>query len=108
MTSWPIRPTRRSGARGNDRFEPQAAGSKPPDEVSFVARRPGAVARVRFRCVPDGELATEVSCELELELNGGTRLVAPLIAEVMRRGLETSRGPALKQALEALPPATSG
>jgi hypothetical protein len=93
---------------GNDRFEPAADVSTPPGELAFVARRPAAFARVRFRFVSAGERATDVSCDLEMELHGAMRLAEPLLAGIMRRGLEASRGPALKEALERLPAATSG
>ena len=81
-------------------IELTTASSKPPEELSFVARRPGAVARIHFRFAKAGEAATHVSCDAEIELKGALRLAEPALAGIMRRGVQTSRGPALKAALE--------
>jgi len=73
---------------------------EPPGELGFDARNPKADARVRFHFAAAGEAATDVRCEVELTLKGAMRLFEPVMKGVARRGIETSRGPKLKAALE--------
>ena len=76
-----------------DRFER-------PRELSFDARNPRTDAHVSFSFAPAGESSTDVSCVVELTVKGPMRLVEPLIAGTIRKQIESSRGPKLKQALE--------
>jgi hypothetical protein len=55
---------------------------------------------VSFSFAPAGESATDVSCVVELTMKGPMRLVEPLMAGAIRKQIESSRGPKLKQALE--------
>jgi hypothetical protein len=55
---------------------------------------------VSFSFAPAGDAAIEVSCVVELTMKGPTRLLEPLIAGPIRRQMESSRGPKLKQALQ--------
>jgi len=73
---------------------------EPPRELEFDARNPKADARVRFHFAAAGEAATDVSCAVELTLKGFMRLFEPVMKGVARRGIETSRAPRLKSALE--------
>jgi len=71
-----------------------------PARLGFDARASRVHVRVRYAFEPDGA-GTNVSCAAELRLRGASRLLEPVLAAVARRGVETSRGPALKAALEA-------
>jgi uncharacterized protein YndB with AHSA1/START domain len=71
-----------------------------PHELSFDARNPRTDAHVGFGFSPDGDGATEVSCVVELTMKGPVRLFEPLMAGPVRKQIERSRGPLLKQALE--------
>jgi uncharacterized protein YndB with AHSA1/START domain len=71
-----------------------------PRELSFDARNPRTDARVSFSFAPAGDDATEVSCVVELTMKGPMRLFEPLLGGTIRRQIESSRGPKLKQALE--------
>ena len=85
---------------GAQRFQATIERADPPGELVLDARAPGAHNRVRFRFADAGPGATDVSCESELSLTGAARLLSPLFAAVVRRGTETTRGEALKAALE--------
>jgi hypothetical protein len=74
---------------------------EPPSELGFLARNSKAEALVRFHFEAAGDAATDVSCEVELTFKGMLRALEPVMAAVARRGVEQSRGPALKAALEA-------
>jgi uncharacterized protein YndB with AHSA1/START domain len=71
-----------------------------PRELSFDARNPRTDAHVSFSFAPAGRDATEVSCVVELTMKGPMRLFESLLAGTIRRQIESSRGPKLKQALE--------
>ena len=71
-----------------------------PTELRFDARNPKTDAVVRFQFAPVGEEATSVSCRVELTMKGFMRVLEPLMAGTVRRGIEKSRGPKLKAALE--------
>jgi uncharacterized protein YndB with AHSA1/START domain len=71
-----------------------------PQELSFDARNPRTDARAGFSFAPHGDGATEVSCVIELTMKGVMRLLEPLVAGPIRKQIERSRGPLLKQALE--------
>ncbi|HXH95593.1 MAG TPA: SRPBCC family protein [Gaiellaceae bacterium] len=75
-------------------------GFERPHELSFDARSPRTDARVRFTFAPADDGATVVSCAVELTSKGLQRLLEPLLAGTIRRRIESSRGPALKRALE--------
>jgi carbon monoxide dehydrogenase subunit G len=70
-----------------------------PARLGFDARASRVHVRVRYAFEPDGA-ATKVTCTAELRLRGASRLLEPVLRAVARRGVETSRGPALKAALE--------
>jgi hypothetical protein len=82
------------------RFELTTTASNPPDELRFVAHNAGVEAHVRFHFTRVDEATTDVTCEVEMHYKGFLRLLEPLLAAVVRRGVETSRGPELKRALE--------
>jgi hypothetical protein len=71
-----------------------------PTDLGFDARNPRTDARVRFQFAAHGESATDVSCTVELTMKGPMRLVEPLMAPMIRKQIESSRGPMLKAALE--------
>ncbi len=71
-----------------------------PTQLGFDARNPKTDARVRFRFTSSGPSATEVSCTVELTMKGLMRVIEPLMAPMIRRQIEGSRGPMLKAALE--------
>jgi uncharacterized protein YndB with AHSA1/START domain len=71
-----------------------------PRLVAFDARNPRTDARVRFELSPAGERATKVTCTVELTMKGPMRVLEPLLAGSIRRQIERSRGPQLRQALE--------
>lgn len=71
-----------------------------PSSLGFDARNPKTDALVRFRFEPQGEAATDVSCVVELTMKGAMRILEPLLAPMIRRQIEQSRGPLLKKALE--------
>ena len=70
-----------------------------PARLGFDARAPRIRARVRYAFEPEGP-ATRVTCAAELRLRGLTRVLEPMLALSARRGVESSRGAALKTALE--------
>ncbi len=74
-----------------------------PADLGFDARNPKCDALVRFHFVPAGEGATTVSCNVDLTFKGTMKLIAPLMAGKVRKSIETERGPALKNAVEARP-----
>lgn len=71
-----------------------------PKELGFDARNPRTDALVRFALQSADGSATDVSCVVELTMKGVMRLVEPLMAPMIRRQIESSRGPGLKAALE--------
>jgi len=71
-----------------------------PSGLGFDARNPKTDALVRFRFEPQGEAATDVGCVVELTMKGAMRILEPLLAPMIRRQIEQSRGPMLKRALE--------
>ena len=71
-----------------------------PTELAFDARNSRVDARVRFRFAALGASETDVSCRVELTMKGLMRLAQALIAPVIRRQIQTTRGPMLKGALE--------
>src|SRR5262249_34858555 len=82
------------------RFELTTTVSNPPEELRFVAHNAGVEAQVRCHFARVDETTTDVSCEVEMRYKGFLRLLEPLLAAVVRRGVESSRGPELKRALE--------
>jgi hypothetical protein len=72
-----------------------------PTALGFAARHPRADANVEFRFTPAGESATDVSCTVGLRMKGAMRLAEPAMAPTIRKQIEHSRGPMLKQALES-------
>ncbi|MGN6377895.1 MAG: SRPBCC family protein [Gaiellales bacterium] len=72
-----------------------------PTELGFDARNPKADASVQFRFSPAGEGATDVSCTVELRMKGAMRLAERALAPTIRKQIEHTRGPMLKQALES-------
>jgi len=70
-----------------------------PARLELDARAARVRVRVRYAFEPDGA-GTKVVCTAELRLRGASRLLEPVLAARARRGVETSRGPALKAALE--------
>ncbi len=72
-----------------------------PSELGFDARNPRTDALVRFRFDPAGEDQTQVSCTVELRMKGVMRIMEPLLAPMIRRQIERTRGPMLKRALES-------
>jgi hypothetical protein len=72
-----------------------------PSQLGFDARNPRTDALVRFAFAPGGDGATRVSCTVELAMKGPMRLFGTLLAPMIRRQIESSRGPMLKAALEA-------
>lgn len=70
-----------------------------PSRLELDARAARVHVRVRYAIEPDGA-TTQVTCAAELRLRGPSRLFEPVIKAVARRGVETSRGPALKAAVE--------
>ena len=70
-----------------------------PERLELDARAARVRVRVRYALERDGG-GTKVVCTAELRLRGASRLLEPVLAAVARRGVETSRGPALKAALE--------
>jgi hypothetical protein len=82
------------------RFELTTEASNPPRELRFLARSTGVDARVQFQFALVDERSTDVTCRVEMRYKGALRLLEPLLAGIVRRGVETSRGPALKAALE--------
>jgi hypothetical protein len=73
-----------------------------PRELGFDARNPRTDARVHFRFAPNGEAATDVSSVVELTMKGVMRVFEPLMAPMIRKQIENSRGPELKRALEGV------
>jgi hypothetical protein len=71
-----------------------------PTELGFDARNPKADAVVRFRFAAEGSSATSVSCRVELRMKGLMRFIEPLMAPMIRRQIQSTRGPMLKAALE--------
>jgi hypothetical protein len=82
------------------RFELTTTESNPPEELRFLAHNAGVEAHVRFHFGRVDETTSDVTCEVEMRYRGFLRLLEPLLAAVVRRGVETSRGPELKRALE--------
>jgi hypothetical protein len=82
------------------RYELTTELSDRPEELVFLGLTSGSHVRIRFRFTPVGDAATDVSCELALTLKGLARGLEPLMAGIAKRGVEESRGPALKAALE--------
>ena len=72
-----------------------------PTALGFDARNPKADANVQFTFTPAGEGATDVSCTVELRMKGAMRLMEKAMAPTIRKQIEHSRGPMLKQALES-------
>jgi hypothetical protein len=70
-----------------------------PDELGFEALNPRTDAWVRFQFAPHGGSATDVSCVVELTMKGFMRFAEPLMAPMIRRQIERTRGPMLKAAL---------
>ena len=70
-----------------------------PKRLGFDAHASRIRVRVRYALEQDGA-GTNVVCTAELRLRGASRLLEPMLAAVAKRGVETSRGPALKTALE--------
>jgi hypothetical protein len=70
-----------------------------PSKLGFDARNPKCDAIVRFRFEPSGE-ATSVSCSVQLTFKGLQRLFEPLLGGMIRKQIESNRGPMLKAALE--------
>ena len=70
-----------------------------PARLELDARASRVHVRVRYAFEPDGA-GTKVTCTAELRLRGASRLLEPVIKARARSGVETSRGPALKAALE--------
>jgi hypothetical protein len=77
-----------------DRYERPAA-------LGFDARNPKADANVQFAFASAGASATDVSCTVELRMKGAMRLMEKALAPTIRKQIEHSRGPMLKQALES-------
>jgi hypothetical protein len=71
-----------------------------PTELGFDARNPKADALVRFHLAPQGPSATSVSCTVELTMKGPMRFAEPLMAPMIRKQIESTRGPMLKSALD--------
>ena len=71
-----------------------------PTTLGFDARNPKTDAVVRFRFEPQGDAAADVCCVVELTMKGAMRLFEPLMAPMIRRQIEQTRGPMLKKALE--------
>ncbi len=82
------------------RYETTIDVYEPPSSLGFDARNPKTDALVRFPFEPQGEAATGVSCVVELTMKGAMRILEPLMAPMIRRQIEQSRGPLLKRALE--------
>ncbi|MGZ4481622.1 MAG: SRPBCC family protein [Gaiellales bacterium] len=82
------------------RYETTIDRYERPSELGFDARNPRADALVRFRFAAVGEGETKVSCTVELRMKGATRIMEPLLAPMIRRQIERTRGPMLKRALE--------
>lgn len=71
-----------------------------PTEMRFNARNPKADALVRFRFAAEGAATTSVSCRVELTMKGLMRFAEPLMAPMIRKQIQSTRGPMLKAALE--------
>src|SRR5262249_2193934 len=82
------------------RFELTTEAANPPDEIRFLAHSTVVEARVRFHCTQVDDAITDVSCDVEMRYKRVRRLRERVLAGVARRGVETSRGPELKRALE--------
>jgi hypothetical protein len=72
-----------------------------PSQLGFDARNPRTDALVRFRFTPRGERETDVSCIVQLRMRGAMRLLEPPMRPIIRRRIERTRGPMLKQAVES-------
>jgi hypothetical protein len=75
-----------------------------PTALGFDARNPKADANVQFTFTPAGEGSTDVGCTVELHVKGAMRLMENALAPTIRKQIEHSRGPMLKQALESQAP----
>jgi hypothetical protein len=82
------------------RYETTIDEYERPAKLGFDARNPKTDAVVRFSFEPQGDAATDVSCVVELTMKGAMRLMEPLMASMIRRQIEQTRGPMLKKALE--------
>jgi hypothetical protein len=71
-----------------------------PTQLGFDARNPRTDAAVRFEFAPTNPSATSVSCRVELTMKGLMRIVEPVMAPMIRKQIERTRGPMLKAALE--------
>ena len=71
-----------------------------PRALAFDVAGPRTDARVTYEFADGGNGATEVLCEVELRLKGLLRLTAPFHARGVRRRVEHTRGPLLRDALE--------
>ena len=63
-----------------------------------MIRADGALVRLHF--APQGPSTTSVSCTVELTMKGPMRFAEPLLAPMIRKQIESTRGPMLKSVLE--------
>jgi hypothetical protein len=73
---------------------------EPASQLGFDARNPRTDARVRFTFAPKSPNETQIDCTVQLTMKGPMRVLEPLLAPMIRRQIEHSRGPGLKAALE--------
>jgi hypothetical protein len=78
-----------------------------PRLLGFDARNPRAEIRVRFR-FDERDGGTLLRAEIEMAPKGALRLLEPVLRPMMRRMYERKRGPMIKRAIEAHPPAPTG
>ena len=70
-----------------------------PRVLAFDARNPRTDAHVRFEFAAAGDAATDVSCVVELTMEGPMRLFEALLGPMIRRQVERERPAALRRAL---------
>lgn len=70
-----------------------------PSKLGFDARNSKSDVLVRFHLAPS-PAGTQVTCELTLTFKGFSKVMEPLMAGKIRKEIESTRGPMLKQALE--------
>lgn len=87
--------------RGGGRFRTTVGRYEPPSRLEFDAHNPRTDARVQFEFGARGAHETDVSCTVEIEMKGAMRVAEPLMAPMIRRRIERTRGPMLKRALES-------